>query len=50
MRSKEEIENTLKEHKTIRDLIKPGSGDEEAFAFVFQDGFIKALEWVLEIE
>lgn len=50
MRSKDEIENTLKEHKTVRDLIKPGSDGEEGLAFVFQDGFIRALEWVLEIE
>lgn len=44
MRSKDGIENTLKELKSENTFIKFAKKDE------FKDGFIKALEWVLEME
>lgn len=47
MKSKEEIENKLKQHNEIRNFINPDI--EDGKAFVFQDGFISALKWVLEI-
>lgn len=47
MKTKKEIENRLKQHTEIRNFINPNI--EDGKAFVFQDGFISALKWVLEI-
>lgn len=46
MKSKEEISRKLKTHKEIRQFINPKIEDGNAFAF--QEGWINALEWVLE--
>ena len=45
MKTEEEIREILEEHKKVRDLINPASEDGEAF--IFQEGFISALTWVL---
>lgn len=46
MKSKEEISRKLKTHKEIRQFINPKIEDGKDFAF--QEGFISALEWVIE--
>ncbi len=46
MRTEEEIKEKLKEHQEVRDFINPSI--EDGKAFVFQEGFINALKWVLE--
>ena len=46
MRTEQEIRETLKNHKEIRSFINPKI--EDGKAFVFQEGFISALEWVIE--
>lgn len=46
MRTEEEIKEKLKEHQEIRDfLMNPFISPSKAF--VFQEGFINALKWVL---
>lgn len=47
MRTEEEIRKKLKEHQEVRDfLMNPFISPSKAF--VFQEGFINALRWVLE--
>ena len=46
MKIKQEIEEKLKQHNKIRNFINPSM--EDGKAFIFQDGFISALKWVLE--
>ena len=48
MKTKQEIEDKLKQHNKIRNFINPST--EDGKAFIFQDGFISALKWVLEID
>lgn len=48
MKTKQEIKYKLKQHNKIRNFINPDI--EDGKAFIFQDGFISALKWVLEIE
>ena len=51
MKTIEEIEivirQKLKEHKDVRDFINPSI--EDGKAFVFQEGFIAALESVIDL-
>ena len=46
MKTKQKIEDKLKQHNEIRNFINPSL--EDGKAFIFQDGFISALKWVLE--
>ena len=48
MKTKQEIEEILKQHNKIRNFINPSM--EDGKAFIFQDGFISALKLVLEID
>lgn len=48
MRIEKEIKNKLKQHNEIRNFLN--TNIEDGDAFIFQDGFISALEWVLEID
>ena len=48
MKTKQEIEEILKQHKKIRNFINHSM--EDGKAFIFQEGFISALKLVLEID
>lgn len=48
MKTIKDIKDKLEQHNEIRNFLN--TNIEDGDAFIFQDGFISALEWVLEID